>query len=344
MSRALTLPKVIFGTSALGNLYSVLDDHTKLDIVKTCMEYSSVQKPVVFDCAGKYGAGLALETLGKCLKTLNVKPEDVLISNKLGWYRSNELQNGMEPTFEVGIWRDLKYDAVPNISYKGILECYEQGNQLLDGYKAGLVSVHDPEEYIAGGQSESEKDKRYNDVLDAYRALAELKERNEVKAIGIGSKDWKMIRRIVNDVHLDWVMLAARVTIHSHPQEIVSFMEDLQQRGIVIITAAVFNGGFLVGENYYNYKLTDPLVDQPLFQWRTDFFRLCEKYRIKPAQACIIFGLNAPGVKSVALNATNMNGVKENLDIVQAGNEAIPSEFWNEMKADGLIDKSYTYS
>ena len=343
MSQSITLPKVIFGTSALGNLYSVLKDDTKLDIIEACMEYGSVQKPVVFDCAGKYGAGLALEALGKHLKALNVKPEDVLISNKLGWYRTNELPSGMEPTFEPGIWHDLKYDAEPNISYKGILECYEQGNQLLNGYKAELVSIHDPEEYIAGGQSQLEKDQRYNDVIDAYRALAELKNRNEVKAIGIGSKDWQMIRRIVSDVHLDWVMLAARMTIQSHPQEIVTFMAELQQRGIIIINAAVFNGGFLIGENYYNYKLMDPLIDQQLFEWRTDFFKLCEKYSVKPAQACIIFGLNAPGVKSIALNATNRNSVQENLEMVQAQNEVIPSDFWNEMKSIGLINKNYTY-
>jgi D-threo-aldose 1-dehydrogenase len=70
-----------------------------------------------------------------------VKPEDVLISNKLGWYRTSELQNGIEPTFEPGVWRNLKYDAVQKISYKGILECYEQGNQLLNGYKTSMLPV-----------------------------------------------------------------------------------------------------------------------------------------------------------------------------------------------------------
>ena len=103
-----------------------VEDKIKLAIVTAFIQYTSAQKPVVFDSAGKYGAGLALETLGNCLKTLNVKPEDVLISNKLGWYRTSELQNGEEPTFEPGVWCNLKYDAVQKISYKDILECYEQ--------------------------------------------------------------------------------------------------------------------------------------------------------------------------------------------------------------------------
>ena len=74
MSQRIALPKVIFGTSALGNLYVALEDQIKLEVVTACMQYLSAQKPVVFDCAGKYGAGLALETLGNCLKTSAVKP------------------------------------------------------------------------------------------------------------------------------------------------------------------------------------------------------------------------------------------------------------------------------
>ncbi|CAF1544914.1 unnamed protein product [Rotaria magnacalcarata] len=343
MSQRITLPKLIFGTSALGNLYVALEDKIKLEIVKACMQYTSAQKTVFFDCAGKYGAGLALETLGNCLKTLNVKPDDVLISNKLGWYRTSELQHGTEPTFEPGVWRNLKYDAVQKISYEGILECYEQGNQLLNGYKAELVSVHDPDEYITGAHSQLEKDKRYNDIIEAYRALCELKNRDEVKAIGIGSKDWRMIKRIVNDVNIDWVMIANSMTVHSHPQELVTFMEELQRRGTIIINAAVFNGGFLIGEDYYNYRLMHPLYDQKLFEWRIGFFKLCDKYRIKPAQVCIVFGLNAPGVNSITLNGTDVNCVKENIGTVTAGNVIIPSSFWKEMKEHGLIDKNYTY-
>jgi D-threo-aldose 1-dehydrogenase len=58
---------------------------------------------------------------------------------------------------------------------------------------------------------------------------------------------------------------------------------------------------------------------------------------------CIIFGLNAPGVHSIALNTADIDRVKENLDMVAMGNASIPSNFWKEMKADGLIDKNYTY-
>ena len=141
----LKIPPVIFGTSGLGNLFVALDDAVKCEIVKEVFVHS--KGSVVFDSAGKYGAGLALESLGKCLQQLQVKSEDVIISNKLAWVRT-ELKTS-EPTFEVGVWKDLKYDAVQQISYDGIMGCFDQGNDLLGGYIPQLVSVHDPDEYLA---------------------------------------------------------------------------------------------------------------------------------------------------------------------------------------------------
>ena len=99
----LEVPPIIFGTSALGNLYSAVEDNIKLNIVKECFEH--VQRPVVFDCAGKYGAGLALEMLGKNLKKLKIKKDEVIISNKLAWIRTP--LTTPEPTFEPGVWFDL---------------------------------------------------------------------------------------------------------------------------------------------------------------------------------------------------------------------------------------------
>lgn len=332
----INLPEVIFGTSGLGNLYVALPDSVKLAIVKECIASSA--KPVVFDTAGKYGAGLSLECIGNCLKQTGVAPEDVLISNKLGWLRT-ELTTE-EPTFEPGVWKGLQYDAVQSISYDGILQCYEQGNHLLNGYKASLVSVHDPDEYLLAADSDGDRDKRYRDILEAYHALADLKQKGEVKAIGVGAKDWKIIQRITKDVKLDWVMIANSMTIHSHPPELIRFMKELEARGIIIINSAVFNAGFLTGGGFYNYRPVDPQADEGkgLIAWRDSFDTICREFGVMPAVACVQFALSAPGVTSVALNTTNPARVKQN---VAMATSIIPVEFWQKLSADGLITADY---
>lgn len=329
------LPQVIFGTSGLGNLYVAQSDNKKRAIVSECMIHSA--KPAVFDSAGKYGAGLALESLGKSLKELNVLPGDVMISNKLGWLRTELSSAG--PTFEPGVWKDLQFDAVQKISYEGILECFEQGNQLLNGYRADLVSVHDPDEYIRKADSPADADKRYHDILDAYRALHELKSKNIVKGIGIGSKDWRVIKRIAQEVELDWVMIANSMTIHNHPRELVDFMKKLNDNEVQIINSAVFNGGFLTGSDFYNYQPVSVENNFELYRWRTNFYQVCKDYNLKPVEVCVSFGLNAPGVTSIALNTTNPERVAENVGMPLV---KIPGSFWRRMKSLGLIDKNYT--
>jgi D-threo-aldose 1-dehydrogenase len=329
----ISLPPVIFGTSGLGNLFVALEEQEKLKIISECLRLSSGK--VVFDSAGKYGAGLALETLGNCLKQLGASPENVIISNKLGWLRTDLTTD--EPTFEPGVWKDLKHDAVQRISYDGIIECFEQGNQFLNGYDAKMVSVHDPDEYLATAQDARQLDELYQDILGAYKALFDLKRNGKVHSVGVGAKDWKVIERIAKDVELDWIMIANSMTIKKHPGPLLNFVAKMENRGVYVINSAVFHSGFLVGSNYFDYRLIErgSFESDTLFKWRDDFFNACNEFGVTPAQACVQFGLNVPGVKSIALNTTDSRRVQSNLAMIHA---KIPAEFWKELRNRNLIE------
>jgi D-threo-aldose 1-dehydrogenase len=328
----LELPPIIFGTSGLGNLFIALDYEEKLRIVREIFLLS--RGKVVFDSAGKYGAGLALETLGKCLEQLEVAPDDVMISNKLGWLRT-ELEAD-EPTFEPGIWKNLKHDAVQKISYEGIMECFEQGNSLLGKYRTNMVSVHDPDEYLAAANNSQHSELLYNDILDAYHALFDLKQMGEVQSIGVGAKDWRIVKRIATDVQLDWVMIANSMTIKYHPQELLDFISGLRRRGVHVINSAVFHSGFLVGGDYYDYHRVEHDTPQgdALLKWREDFFAICNQYNVDPAVACVQFALNVPGVKSIALNTMQLRHVRSNLSMIHA---EVPTAFWEELTSRNLV-------
>lgn len=335
----INLPPIIFGTSALGNLYSALSNETKTDIVKECLSY--VPKPVVFDSAGKYGAGLALEKLGEILEDLQVAPGDIIISNKLGWLRTP--LSAPEPTFEKGVWMDIKNDARQNISYQGILECWEQGNVLLGGkFKPQLVSVHDPDEYLNTAQNESELNTRFRHIVEAYKALSVLKSQGKVKAIGVGAKNWKTIQLITNEVDLDWVMFANSMTIYRHPKDLLDFMEQLHVKGVSIINSAVFHAGFLTGGDFFDYVSIKPdsAENRAKFKWREDFFAICKKHDVVPANACVQFAMTPPGVISISLNTSNPDRVKNNVESIEC---KIPAGFWIDMVKKKLIDNDYPH-
>lgn len=327
------LPRLIYGTSSLGNLYEALDFETKYEIVKSCIQTGG--EIPVFDCAGKYGAGLALEVLGKSLKKIGLKTEDVLISNKLGWYRI-PLEEGAQPSFEKDVWKDIRYDAVQKISYQGILECFYQGNELLNGFIPQMVSVHDPDEYLAAADSVKEEEQRFKKILQAYEALNALKAKGEVHSVGIGAKNWRVIQRISSFIKLDWVMIANSLTVHHHPTELMNFIQDLSHKGVTVINSAVFNGGFLVGSDYYNYCYVDKesKEGQELYQWRKLFFDICARYNLQPATVCVHFGLQLPGVTSIALNTSKPHHVERNRTMM---NQDVSAGIWKDLKNAGLI-------
>ena len=316
---------IIFGTSCLGNLYRVIPMETKVAIAA---EWFRAYPHPIIDSAGKYGAGLSLECIGKALKALGKKPDDITISVKLGWRRKPLVTP--EPTFEPGAWAGLEWDAMQDISYDGILRCYEEAKELLGGYRIDLVSVHDPDEYLEKReQGPGNREQGRRDILGAYRALFELKAKGEVKGVGVGSKDWTVIRDLYADVKFDWTMFACAPTILRHPPELMDFIARLAADGVMVIDSAVFNGGFLTGGDKFDYRTADPSRDAALFAKREAYLSLCKKWKLDPAAVAVEYALRIPGVKHVALNTSKPERVAAN---AAYGQHKSPDEFWKELE------------
>lgn len=331
------LPRVVFGSSALGNLYQALPFERKLELISGWFEHG--EEPVVIDTAGKYGAGLALESIGDCLRELKIDTDRVRIGNKLGWYRIPLV--GDEPSFEPDAWIDLENDAEQRLNAEGIIQCLQQGAELLgEPYRSSMISVHDPDEYLAAASDEADRERRWADVLAAYAELTKIRDAEPGCTLGVGSKDWRVARDLAEHVDFDWVMLANCVTAYTHPPESLEFIAGLGKKGVVVVNSGVFNAGFLVGGGYFDYRPVDRDSEPELFDWRDRFTQLCEKHEVAPAHACIQFGLSPPGVESVALSTTSPSRIPENL---RFATEPVPAALWGEAKELGLISADYPH-
>jgi D-threo-aldose 1-dehydrogenase len=335
----LDLPPVVFGATTLGNLFVARSDAEKRDLIRAWLQHAPGGK-VVIDTAGKYGAGLALEVLRRELETLQVDPADVLISNKLAWRRVP--LTTPEPTFEPGAWIDIEHDAVQDISYDGILRCWADGNELLGPYRARLLSVHDPDEYLAAASDAQDRRRRLDDILGAYQALEELRKRGEATAFGVGAKDWRIIRELDQQVPLDWVMLANSFTIMNHPPELIELIDSLAARKITVINSALMHGGFLTGGNHCDYRRLDPAhpADAEKLRWRDTFWQTCQQLGVSPFDVAVAFGSSHPGIRSVALSTSRPERVGE---LVASATTSFPAEVWQTLKQRQLIDAAYPF-
>jgi D-threo-aldose 1-dehydrogenase len=137
-------------------------------------------------------------------------------------------------------------------------------------------------------------------------------------------------------------MFANSMTIYTHPEELIAFIGALYARGVTVLNSAVFNGGFLLGSDFYNYTLVRP--DSPeniaLFQWRADFYAVCAAFKVDPAAACVHFGLHIPGVTSIALSSSSSKRTADNIRLADA---IIPDDFWAALKSKKLISAHYPF-
>ncbi len=324
----LHLPGIVFGATSLGNLFRKVDRTEKSRIVEQWFRH--VSPPVVIDSAGKYGAGMSLEVIGQELDRLQISPSDVIISNKLAWRRTPLVTP--EPTFEPGAWFGLTSDAVQDISHDGILRCWDEGNHLLSPYRASLVSVHDPDEYLAAATDADDQKRRVDDIVGAYQALEKLRQDGLVAAVGVGAKNWKSILFLSNYCRFEWVMFANSYTVFSHPTDLAEFMTRLSNDGVGIINSALLHGGFLVGGEYFDYRKLDPArpEDSAKLAWREKFWKVCLDHDVEPMDAAVAYGRMHPAVNAIAISSSRADRVESQ---VLSVTRTIPDEFWCDLQS-----------
>ena len=335
MPPAAEWPRIIFGTSTLGNLYQAVEETTKRAIISEWFRHQS--EPVFVDSAGKYGAGLALESMAHHLRDLNVDPDAIVISNKLGWKRIPLTTK--EPTFEPGAWIGIEHDATQTISYDGIIDCFEQGNELLGEYRAQMLSIHDPDEYLEAATTADGKAERLEQIKDGYRALAELKNAGHAQAIGVGAKDWRTIQMLHGEgISLDWVMIANSYTIMRHPPALREFMDQLHSEGIVVINSAVYHGGFVTGGDFFDYRKVSAESDPDLFSWREKFQALCHDFTTEPARVACQFAIAPGAVRSIAVSTSRPERVES---LVNLTSREVPPALRKALYEEGLIEVAW---
>jgi D-threo-aldose 1-dehydrogenase len=137
-------------------------------------------------------------------------------------------------------------------------------------------------------------------------------------------------------------MFANSFTIFSHPKELLNFMDKLNKANVGIINSAVFHSGFLTGGPKFDYRDVDPESEEGkrIHGWRDSFNKSCDEHGVLPGDACLHFGLSHPAIASVALNTSKPAKMNHNVEALQ---REIRPEFWEELKAKGLIDPEYQY-
>jgi len=320
----MNLPVLGFGAAHLGELYGKVDEADS----RATLEGAWDAGVRYYDTAPWYGRGLSEHRLGGFLRT---RPRDEFqITDKVGRY----LVRPKDPrTFDGAPWAGgLKFEVVFDYSYDGFMRAYAELLQRLGLDTVDALIVHD----LDAAYHSPEQFARHKKDLQTtgIKALEELKNAGDIKAIGMGINTTEALEKIATLVDLDFCLVAMPYTLLEQGS-LHTGMATCIQRGVSVIVGAPFASGILVtgsGSNAkYGYANAAPEVQAKV----RGIEAVAKAHNVGLPAAALQFVLAHPAVVSVIPGAKDPREVRENIASLQA---PIPAGFWSDLKAQNLID------
>ena len=281
-----------------------------------------------FDTAPFYGKGLSERRVGDFLRTK--PPSEYVLSTKVGRILRRPADPG---SFDTGMWAGgLPFDFRFDYTYDGILRAYEDSLQRLGLTRVDLLVIHDLDLWT---HAVPERAAAYMAQLttSGWRALEQLRQSGEIRAIGAGINELGMIGRFLDQFDLDFFLIAMRYTLLDQGT-LVEELPRCAARGIAVVVGAVFNSGILAtgAVTGAKYDYGDPPPDV------VDRVRRCEaiciRYGVPLAAAALQFPLGHPSVASIIPGGFSPDHIRKNVKSLEL---SIPDELWEELRTEGLI-------
>lgn len=295
--RPIALPKIGFGTTALGDMpktygYSV-DERQARETLRAVL----AGPPVLIDSSRNYGAGRSEARIGAALADAGGLPPGFVLSTKL----DRDMASG-------------RFDA-------------DQARRSLEGSLAALgldridlLHLHDPE-YSASVAE-------ITGPGGGLEALFRMKEEGLAGAVGLAAGRIDMMLPILKDWDFDALVTHNRFTLLNRNAE--PLLQVAAKRGIAVINAAPYASGLLVAgsDSKAPYAYQEP--DDAQRQGLRAVEAVCARYDVAPGAAALQFSLSEPRI------ATTLCGVTDPAHVAQThawAEAALPPALWEDLAA-----------
>lgn len=313
-----------FGTATLGDIRAQVSEAQ----ASATIESAWAAGIGFYDTAPWYGRTKSEHRLGAVLRT---RPRDTyVLSTKVGrvFFRPPGPIAAESNGWAGALPFELRFDYTRD----GVIRSYEDSLQRLGINSVDALLIHD----LDAGYHGEEGVRAHLDALDAgggYAALAELKERGEIAAIGAGINVTGMIPRFLERFPLDFFIVAMPYTLLSQ----AALDGELQlcvERGASVVIGAPFASGILaIGPREgatYGYR---PAEDEVLARARRAD-EICQRFGVPLGAAALQFPFGYPAVVSIIPGPNAPDQVRTNLAWMR---HDIPTELWSQLKSEGLI-------
>ncbi len=283
-----------------------------------------------FDTAPWYGVGQAELHLGRGIAG-RLRPGHV-ISTKVGRILV-PAPDPAHPPFAArwpgGAPNDVRFDY----TRAGVLQSHADSLRRLGLPRVDALVIHDLDlrfHHDEAGVSARLDELEYG---GGFVTLSEMKAAGVIRAIGAGINHPGMIPRFLDRFDLDFFLVAMPYTLMEQ-SILLSEMPRCLERGVSLVIGAPFCSGLLAPgrrtDAWYGYR---PADEEALNRVRA-LESVCGRHDVNLAAAALQFPLAHPAVAAVIPGPESAAHVHGNVELLRL---PIPSDFWAELKATGLL-------
>ena len=326
MSREVIKEKLGLGGVAIGNGFKVLSDKEAEQTLEAAWD-SGIR---YYDTSPWYGLGLSERRFGHFLH--NKKRDDYILSTKVG--RVLTATDKIPET----MWNDPSpFDYKYDYSAEAVRRSIEDSLQRMGVSRIDYVFIHD----LSPDHNDEYKDgTTWLDHFEVARKgampeLTKMREEGLIKGWGLGVNTIEPIIKTLEetDADPDIFLSAIQYSMVDHKKSLDELFPAIEKHPVGLIAAAPFNAGLLSGKDRYNYS-----GDMP--KEKTDRLNrmkeIAKKHKVDLSTASLQFSYAPEIVNTVLAGASKPEQVKEN---AKAFEIKIPSEFWQDLKKENLIDE-----
>lgn len=322
-STGVSVTQLGFGGGAVGELWAPIPEEQAWGAVESAWDRGIRY----FDVAPWYGRGLAERRVGNVVR---LQPRShFILSTKVG----RVLAAPEDPDrFDRSPWvGGLPFVATHDYTYDGLMRSFEDSLQRLALNRVDLLLIHDldhwhheTDEAVAAHMREL--------TGSGHRALEELKADGRVKGIGAGINQPRTMPQFLDSVELDFFLIALCYTLLD--QSALEHMRRAQELGMGFIVGGVFNSGILATGAVPGAKFNYGDATEDVLERVRRIEKAAAKYNVPLVSAALQFPLGNASVASVIPGALSRDQVAQNVAAIE---QAIPGEFWAELKSSELL-------
>jgi D-threo-aldose 1-dehydrogenase len=161
-----------------------------------------------------------------------------------------------------------------------------------------------------------------------------MKAEGTIRGWGIGVNAPEPILRVMEEADPDVCLLASQYSLIDHANALDNIFPVARQRNVKFVIGSSLNAGFISGSPRYNYGKNSWDIPRKYIDKRAKLRAVAAQYGVDLRTAALHFSATPDVAAALIVGARSEEQVLANVTSMQA---RIPTEFWVELKRQGLI-------